>query len=222
MQLQDKLDAFTTQLIDGGQIPPAIVDGLMAGIREQVESGRAGRALKAGDAAPAFTLPDADGTTFSSVAKLGKGPLVVSFYRGVWCPYCNIELQALEEARGEIEKRGATIVAVSMQNAVNSRKSAVDNKLGFPILVDAGGATAAAFGLRYQLSPETVELYKTLGNDLATINGEPSWTLPMPGRYVIAEDGVVAYAEVNPDYTKRPDPSELLPILDQLARAKTA
>jgi peroxiredoxin len=97
-----------------------------------------------------------------------------------------------------------------------------ENKVGFPILVDAGGAVAAEFGLRYSLKPDLIELYKTLGNDLAVINGETSWSLPMPGRYVIGQDGVVAYAEVNPDYTNRPDPSDLLPVLDQLARAKAA
>ena len=153
---------------------------------------------------------------------LERGPLVVSFYRGVWCPYCNLELQALEEARSDIEARGASVVAISMQNAANSRKSVRENKVGFPILVDAGGAVAAEFGLRYSLKPDLIELYKTLGNDLALINGETSWSLPMPGRYVIGQDGVVAYAEVNPDYTHRPDPSDLLPVLDQLARAKAA
>jgi peroxiredoxin len=109
-----------------------------------------------------------------------------------------------------------------MQNAVNSRKSVRENKLGFPILIDACGAVAAEFGLRYSLKPDLIELYKTLGNDLAVINGETSWSLPMPGRYVIGQDGVVAYAEVNPDYTHRPDPGDLLPVLDQLARAKAA
>ncbi len=137
-------------------------------------------------------------------------------------PYCNLELQALEAARADIEARGASLVAVSMQNAVNSRKSLRENKLGFPILVDTGGAVAAEFGLRYSLKAETIELYKALGNDLEVINGEGSWSLPMPGRYVIGQDGIIAYAEVNPDYTHRPDPSDLFPILDQLARATAA
>ena len=222
MKLQDKLDAFSADLIASGKIPGPIVTQLMDGIKEQVASGKADLALKAGDTAPTFTLKDPDGASVSSATLLERGPLVVSFYRGVWCPYCNLELQALEEARSDIEARGASVVAISMQNAANSRKSVRENKVGFPILVDAGGAVAAEFGLRYSLKPDLIELYKTLGNDLAVINGETSWSLPMPGRYVIGQDGVVAYAEVNPDYTHRPDPSDLLPVLDQLARAEAA
>jgi peroxiredoxin len=222
MKLQDRLDAFTADLMAGGKIPGPIVAQLMDGIKEQVSSGKADRALKAGYTAPTFTLNDPDGAPVSSAALLARGPLVISFYRGVWCPYCNLELQALEEARVDIEARGASLIAVSMQNAANSRKSARENKLGFPILIDAGGVLAAKFGLRYSLTPEMVALYKTLGNNLEVINGESSWSLPMPGRYVIGQDGVVAYAEVNPDYTHRPDPRDLLPILDQLARSKAA
>src|SRR5258708_893611 len=219
MQLQEKLDAFTSDLIKSGKIPEPIVTRLMVGIQELVASGKSDRALKAGDISPSFTLPDESGRLISSVKLLGQGPVVISFYRCVWCPYCNIELQALEEARADIEARGASLIAVSMQNAANSRKSVRENKLGFPVLVDAGGKVSEKFGLRYALSPETIELYQTLGNDLEAINGESSWSLPMPARYVVGQDGVIAFAEVNPDYTHRPEPSDLLPVLDQLARA---
>jgi peroxiredoxin len=90
------------------------------------------------------------------------------------------------------------------------------------MLIDAGGDIAAEFGLRYRLSPQMIKLNKALGNNLEVINSEDSWSLPMPGRYVIGQDGIIAYAEVNPDYTHRPDPSDLFPILDQLARARAA
>ena len=86
--------------------------------------------------------------------------------------------------------------------------------------MDFKGAVADQFGLRFKLPDELVDVYKQFGNDLPQINGEPSWTLPMPARYVIDQDGVVAYAEVNPDYTKRPDPSELFPVLDSLKAAR--
>jgi peroxiredoxin len=220
MWLQEKLDAFTSDLVKSGKIPEPIVARLVAGIQELVASGKSDRALKAGDVTPSFTLPDHSGRSISSVKLLGQGPLVISFYRGVWCPYCNIELQGLEEARADIEARGASLIAVSMQNAANSRKSVRENELGFPVLIDEGGRVSEKFGLRYALSPETIELYRTLGNDLEAINGETSWSLPMPGRYVVGQDGVIAFAEVNPDYTHRPEPSDLLPILDQLVRAK--
>jgi len=104
-------------------------------------------------------------------------------------------------------------VAISPQNAVNSRKLLRANGLDFPILSDPGNETAAAFGLRFALPDYLVELYKSLKNDLPTFNGDTSWTLPMPGRFVIGQDGLIRYAEVNPDYTRRPEPSDLLPAL---------
>jgi peroxiredoxin len=222
LKLQDKLDAFTADLINSGKIPGPIVTQLMDGIKEQIASGKADGALVAGETAPTFTLKDPAGASVSSATLLARGPLVVSFYRGVWCPYCNLELQALEAARADIEARGASLVAISMQNAANSRKSVRENELRFPILIDAGGDIAAEFGLRYRLSPQMIELNKALGNNLEVINSEDSWSLPMPGRYVIGQDGIIAYAEVNPDYTHRPDPGDLFPILDQLARARAA
>lgn len=220
MSLQAKLDAFKASFET--KAPPEAVAVMHKSTMELIASGRAERALKAGDRAPAFSLVDSDGEAVSSIDLLRKGPLVVTFYRGVWCPYCNMDLQAIEAAAGEIREQGAELVAISQQTAVFSRKARRDNKLSFPILSDHGGETAAAFGIRFVLPEYLRDIYRMFKTDLTEINGEPSWTLPMPGRYVIAQDGVIAYAEVNPDYTRRPDPSELLPTLKQLARAVAA
>jgi peroxiredoxin len=152
----------------------------------------------------------------SSADLLARGPLVLTFYRSIWCPYCNMDLQAIEAAADEIRALGASLVAISPQTAPNRRKSERENELSFPILSDHGNAVADEFGLRYRLPDELIAVYKGFGNDLTIGNGEDSWTLPMPARYVIGTDGVVAYAEVNPDYTRRPDPSELLPPLQRL------
>ena len=116
----------------------------------------------------------------------------------------------------------AGLIAISPQTAPNSRKSERDNKLSFPILSDVRSEVADAFGIRFALSDELVALYKSFKNDLPVFNDDPSWVLPMPARYVIGRDGVIAYAEVNPDYTHRPDPSELLPVLDRLRAGKAA
>jgi peroxiredoxin len=153
---------------------------------------------------------------------LARGPLVITFYRGVWCPYCNMDLQALEDAADEIRALGASLVAISPQTAPNRRKSERENALSFPILSDHGNALADKFGLRFRLPDDLIAVYKGFGNDLAVGNGEPSWTLPMPARYVIDSNGVIAYAEVNADYTKRPDPSELFPVLRRLQRGAAA
>lgn len=225
MKLQERLDAFRTDFESGKlafKPTRAQLDTIHRATAELIASGQAEHALKAGDVAPAFDLEDADANVVRSEDLLAEGPLIVSFYRGVWCPYCNMDLQALEAAQPEFEARGARLVAISPQTPPNSRKSQRDNKLGFPILSDANSQVAAAFGIRFQLSDDLIELYKTFGNDLPRINDDPSWVLPMPARYVIGADGVIAYAEVNPDYTRRPDPSELLPVLDRLRTATTA
>lgn len=216
LPLQGKLDAFKSEF-DTRLAPPAAVEALHRSVDELTASGAPDRALKVGDVAPMFN-PDTDGNPVSSKALLARGPLVVTFYRGVWCPYCNYDLTALEGARSEIEARGATPVAISQQLAPNSRKSQRQNGLSFPILGDHGGEVAAQFGVRWTLPDYLRVAHKTLGADLPQFNGEDSWTLPMPARYVIAQDGTIAYAEVNADYTKRPEPSAIFPVLEQLAR----
>lgn len=216
MTLQSKLDAFKVDFEAGRppyNVPPAVIETMHRATAELVVSGAAARALKAGDRMPSFTLPDHEGRPVSSSGLLARGPLVISFYRGVWCPYCNMELQALQDALPEFKRLGASLVAISPQTAVNGRKSVRNNKLSFPILLDAGNTVAAAFGLRFTLPDYLVELYKSLKNDLPGFNGDPSWTLPMPGRFAVGQDGTVLYAEVNPDYTRRPEPSEALPAL---------
>jgi peroxiredoxin len=216
MTLQARLDAFKADFV-AGKPPynaPAQVHVVMKRATDElIASGQAGRTLKVGDKAPVFTLNDPEGNPVSSAELLSKGPLVISFYRGVWCPYCNMELQALETALPQYLELGASLVAISPQIQANSRKSVRQNHLSFPILSDAKSQVAEAFGLRFKLPDYLVDLYKGFGNDLPTFNDDPSWVLPMPGRFVIGQDGLIKYAEVNPDYTQRPEPTDLLPAL---------
>jgi peroxiredoxin len=216
MLLQAKLDAFKADFEAGKppyNVSPSVIETMHRATAELKQSGLAARALKVGNKAPAFTLKDQGGKDVSSAELLKQGPLVLSFYRGVWCPYCNMDLQALQEALPEIERRGARLVAISPQTAPNSRKSVRQNSLTFPILSDPRNDVAAAFGLRFTLPDYLIELYKGLKNELPAFNGDPSWTLPMPARYVVAPDGTILYAEVNPDYTRRPEPEDMFPAL---------
>ena len=225
MALQDRLDAFKADF-ESGRLPlkptREALETMRRGTEELIASAQAQRARKAGDPAPEFILTDSDGKPVSSRELLAKGPLVISFYRGVWCPYCNLELQALQEALPEITARGASLVAISPQTAPNSRKSQRDNKLGFLILSDIRSQVADAFGIRFALPDDLVEVYKSFKNDLPAFNNDPAWVLPMPARYVIGTDGLIAYSEVNPDYTQRPDPGDLLPVLDRLNASQAA
>jgi peroxiredoxin len=220
MTLQAKLDAFKDDFEAGKppyNVPHSVIETMHRATAELIASGAASRALKAGDTAPAFALNNPDGERTSSAELLAMGPLVVSFYRGVWCPYCNMELQALQAALPEFEQLGASLVAISPQTEVNSRKSVRQNELAFPILSDPHNKVAAAFGLRFEMPDDLVALYKELKNDLPTLNGDPSWTLPMPARFVIGQDGTILYAEVNADYTRRPEPEDMLPALRRAA-----
>jgi len=218
MALQDKLDAFKADFKAGK--PPYQAQAEIHPIMERataelIASGQAARAVKAGDRARVFKLKDQNDNDVSSTDLLARGPLVVTFYRGVWCPYCTIELQAINEVLSQIHAYGANVVAISPQTPVNSRKSVRENRLSFPVLSDVNGETSAAFGVRFSLPGYLVDLYRRLRNDLPAFNDDPSWTLPMPARYVIGHDGFVLYSEVNPDYTRRPDPSDMFAVLEK-------
>jgi peroxiredoxin len=223
MSLQAKLDAFKADFEAGKppyNVPRSVIETMHRATAELIASGAARRAKKAGEIAPSFSLQDPEGNVVNSDQLLKRGPLVVSFYRGVWCPYCNMELQALEAVKSEFDKYGASLVAISPQTAPNSRKSVRQNKLSFPILSDVKGKVGAAFGLRFNLQDYLIELYKGLKNDLPTFNDDPSWTLPMPARFVIGQDGTILYSEVNPDYTHRPEPEDMIPVLQRAAAVK--
>jgi peroxiredoxin len=220
--LRAKLDAFKAKLEGGGppyNVPHVVVEAMHRSIAELKASGQVERAPKVGDKAPTFALDDSEGNVASSSELLAKGPLIVSFYRGAWCPYCNIELQALQAALPEYEKHGASIVAVSPQTQPNSRRAVRENGLTFPILSDTKGKVSAAFGLKFKMPEYLVEHYKNARIDLPRFNDDPEWTLPMPARYLIGQSGIILYAEVNPDYTRRPEPEELLPALKKAANA---
>jgi peroxiredoxin len=223
MSLQAKLDAFKADFEAGKppyNVSRSVIETMHRATAELIASGAARRAKKAGEIAPSFSLQDPEGNGVNSDQLLKRGPLVVSFYRGVWCPYCNMELQALETIKSEFDKYGASLVAISPQTAPNSRKSVRQNKLSFPILSDVKGKVGAAFGLRFNLQDYLIELYKGLKNDLPTFNDDPSWTLPMPARFVIGQDGTILHSEVNPDYTRRPEPEDMIPVLQRAAAVK--
>jgi len=170
----------------------------------------ADEALREGDTAPTFALPNAVGDTIRLTDTLAEGPVVLSFYRGGWCPYCNLELSALQAHLPEIEALGAQLIAVSPQTPDASLSTAEKHELGFEVLSDAGNEVARRFGLIFQLPKSLREVYDGFGIDLPATNGNASYELPMPATYVLETDGTIRYAFVNPDYTKRADPDAIL------------
>lgn len=216
MTLQDQLDAFKADF-RAGRPPynaPAWMHPLMdRATNELLASGKAKRALVVGDRAPEFVLSDQNGYVVSSAELLSTGPLIVSFYRGAWCPYSSLEQRALQQALPAFYAFGANLVSISPQNRANSLKAARLNELEFPLLTDHGNEVASAFGLCYVLPAYLIELFLLLKTDLTIINDDGRWTLPMFASYVIAPDSEIIYAAVDADYTRRPEPTEMLPVL---------
>jgi peroxiredoxin len=208
MSLQKQLEELTAKL--GALVPAdrlAVVD---RAAQELQDSGLAARALKRGDQSPQFELPDGDGLIWRSEELLCRGPLVIVFYRGRWCAYCNTQLQALQEVHSQVAAAGAGLVAISPQTQKHSYMTRDMHKLRFPILSDQGNLVARKFGLVYRLSPEMQSLYEGIYTKLPGYNGDQSWELPLPATFIIGTDGMISYATVNADWRQRPEPEEIL------------
>jgi peroxiredoxin len=173
------------------------------------------RALQVGDAAPRLTLPNARGAPVALESLWRRGPLVLVFYRGGWCPYCNLELRAWQREQATLDHLGASLVAISPQTPDHSLSTAEKNELAFPVLSDSQLLAAEAFGVAFTLSPELVELYSSVGNDLPMINGNGRWVLPMPATYVISRDGRIFFAHVEADYRERAEPADVLAAVER-------
>jgi peroxiredoxin len=169
--------------------------------------------------APDFTLPDAQGTPVAMSELLRLGPVVVTFYRGGWCPYCNIQLRAYQAALPEITALGARLAAISPQLPDGSLATATKNELTFDILSDVGNEVARSFGLVYALPEELRVPLRSNNKALPGINGDESWELPIPASYVIGRDRRVALAFLDVDYRNRLDPAAILAALKSLGAA---
>ena len=176
-------------------------------------SGIEAQALKVGAELPSLTLSDATGQPVDLRALNATGPLVIVFYRGGWCPYCNLELREWQRLLPQLRELGATLVAVSPQTPDNSLSTTEKNELAFPVLSDSSLAAAQAFGIAFTLSPELVVLYSQVGNDLPTLNGNGQWVLPIPATYLIDATGHVVLAHVEADYRERAEPLQVLEAL---------
>lgn len=179
-------------------------------------SGITDTSLAVGAAAPDFTLPGVDGEQVSLAKLLTDGPVVLAFYRGGWCPYCNLELRALQAALADITAAGATLVAISPQLPDNSLSTAEKLELAFPVLSDVGNAVAREYGLVFSLPEDLRSVYDGFGIDLPAANGDQTFELPVPATFVIGRDGSVAWRFVDPDYTHRGDPADVLAALKAL------
>ena len=183
-------------------------------------SGVLNHALQVNDKAPDFTLPDAFGNQVSLQSLLAKGPVVVSFYRGEWCPFCNIELRGLQELLPQMQQQGATLVAISPEKPDHGIVATEKNKLTFPVLSDFDNKIAHQFGIVFHVGDEVKEFsLRVFKNDVAARNGEDSYDLPVPATFVIGTDGIIRFAHVDADYMLgRAEPEDIVAALAAIAQ----
>jgi peroxiredoxin len=176
--------------------------------------------LKVGDRAPSIVLPNAKGATVDVGALLAKGSVIVTFYRGGWCPYCNLELKAYQDVLPQIVAAGASLVAISPEKPDDTLSTAEKNALSFEVLSDVGQNVGRAFGLVYEFSDELKSAYRGFNLDIPARNGTPDeWALPVAATYVIDRDGSIIYAYTDADYRDRADPHDVLNVLTKKAVA---
>ena len=171
------------------------------------------QALKTGDKIPAFSLPNQNNDDMS----LPDSLVVLNFYRGGWCPYCNFELGALQKLVPEFEAAGARLIAITPENPDHSMSTKEKNELSFDILSDAGNKVAKQFGLVFALPAEIQSIYNAFGIDVQKHNGDDTFELPIPATYVINSEGEIVYHFVDSDYTQRSEPSDVLAAVKALS-----
>lgn len=215
MTLQESLDKLKVRI--EGNLPSEIVEIMHQSTKELEDLGIGAGILKAGDKAPDFSLSNQDGQAISLKELLSKGPAVITFYRGVWCPYCNTDLANLKRYTKQMDEFQATMVSISPQVPQFNKQIIERQRLNFDLSSDSGNEIANQFGLRWEMVNPLKEVYDNKFNiKLPQYNGDDSWTLPVPARFVVGTDGLIKYAEYSVDYTKRPNPDVLIDVLKTL------
>lgn len=197
--------------------PPTMLEASRKGIEEVAASGIVKTALSVGATCPSFTLGDANGVRVSSAELLARGPLVIVFYRGAWCPYCNVYLHRWQGYLPELAARGATLVAISGEPPDRSAALARKTEATFTVLSDPGYAVSRRFGVVYEVPRVLTAAMRSRGMDMKAYYGTERAELPLSATYVVGRDGKIAYAFLDADYTRRAEPADVLAILDRLA-----
>ena len=214
--LQDQLDEITANtrtLVQPERLAindRAVEDLFATGIEQRI--------LPVGARAPEFALRDSTGKLVKSSDLLALGPLIISFFRGRWCPYCVTELEAWRDLYPIVRERKALLVAISPQTIRQSDFTQGQHSIPFPLLFDEGCRVGEQFGLAYTIPPFHQQHYRSVLVNLPFVNGDQSWRLFLPATYVIATDGAVLFAEAHADFRVRPEPEEVLRSLPAVNR----
>ena len=212
MSLKAQIDAFNVQ--KEANLPADVLALMNTTNEELIAQHIKNNALQVGDKVENFTLANHLGKNVELVDLLKKGPVVISFYRGAWCPYCNLELKALNDYLPQFKTKSAQLIAISPQLPDQTLTTAQKNKLEFDVLSDVGNKVAQQFGLLFTLDRRIQELYTGFGIDFEQTYGDKTYQLPLPATYVINQNGIITYAFLNEDYTLRAEPSDVMSALD--------
>tara|TARA_R110000868_G_scaffold296349_4_gene556605 strand:- start:11732 stop:12397 length:666 start_codon:yes stop_codon:yes gene_type:complete len=212
----ESLESQLAKKRQGSKAPPQAKSVMQEATQKLQASGLAKKAVIRGKKAPDFNLESFKGGNFRLKDALKKGPVVVTFYRGGWCPYCNLQLKAYEARYQDFIKAGATIIAISPELPENAKATADANKVSFNLLYDKDNKVAKRFGLVFDVGEDLQKIYKSFGIDLDKSQGNDKWQLPLAATYVIAKDSTVVYSFVEADYTKRAEPQVLIDLLNRL------
>ncbi len=212
MNLTQELNAYKAKF--QANQPEEIKAVMTKATTDLINTQLAENSLGRGDKIPNFSLLNAVGEEVTLESLLNKGMLVISFYRGGWCPYCNMELRALQQTWPEIKAKGATLVAISPETPAHSLSTQEKNELSFEVLSDLGNVLAKQLGLVFTLPESLRPIYRNFGIDIPAHNGDDTFELPLPATYVVAADGKVIERFASGDYTERLNPREIIQALD--------
>jgi len=198
-------------------LPPEVLDVFDRGIEGFLREGVPAGAIAAGDSLESFTLDDANGIPITLDQLVAEGPAVFVFYRGGWCPYCNLALRTYQrELLPELDRFGSRLVAISPQSPDQSLSTAEKAELDFTVLSDPASRLARRIGISFQQSEDVLEAQRKLGLDLAQVNAEGSIELPRPTVLIVDQDHTVRFVDVQPDYTARTEVADILRALSDM------
>jgi len=209
-------DIAVLQQTMAAQLSDSVMTMMQKATAELASSGLPEQALKIGDTMPDFELSELDGGHVYLAELLQETPVVISFYRGAWCPYCNLEMQALQAALPEIEQAGASLIAIAPELPEHAGQTRDKGNLTFPLLHDRDNTLARQCGLVFTLADMLRPVYEGFGIDLQKSQGNDSFELPVPATYIVRPNGVIAFAFVDVDYTRRVEPDRIVEILKTL------
>ncbi|MBB1384875.1 AhpC/TSA family protein [Pseudoalteromonas sp. SG45-5] len=212
MSLKAQIDAYNIQ--KEAKLPADVLALMNTTNEELIAQHIKDNALQTGQKVENFSLENHKGENVKLADLLQKGPVIISFYRGGWCPYCNLELKALNDYLPQFKTQSAQLVAISPQLPDETLSTAQKNNLEFDVLSDVCNKVAEQFGLLFTLDERIQKLYTEFGIDFEHYYGDKSFKLPLPATYVINQEGIITYAFLNEDYTLRAEPIDVMAALE--------